>query len=332
LKPVTRSVRIHEFGGPDVLSIENAEIGAPGAGEVRLRIHAIGLNRTEVTLRSGRSPVKPALPSVIGFEAAGVVEALGPDVAGFAIGDRVALVPSYGAAQYGLYGELSLAPARALVAIPDGVSFVEAAATWAAFGTAWGGLVSVGGLKAGQTVLISAASSSVGLAAIQIANRLGAQPIAVTRSSAKAEALIGHGAAAVIATAEQDLVAEATRLTDGEGPELVFDPVGGPGFANLAKAAAAGGKLVLYGALDPRPTEIPPFDIFARDLTVRGLALTALTRDDAKLADLKAFVTEGLAAGALRPVVAKTFAFDKIADAHRFIEAGEQVGKVVVTL
>jgi NADPH:quinone reductase-like Zn-dependent oxidoreductase len=329
---MTRTVRIHEFGDADVLSIDDVEIGAPGAGEVRLRIHAIGLNRTEITLRSGRSPVKPALPTGLGFEAAGVIEALGPDVSGFAVGDRVALVPSYGAAQYGLYGEVSLAPARALVAIPEGMSFVDAAATWAAFGTAWGGLVSVGGFKAGQTVLISAASSGVGLAAIQIANRLGARPIAVTRTSAKTKALMAHGAATVIAAAEQDLAAEARRLTDGKGAELVFDPVGGPGFSNLAKAAAAGGKLVLYGALDTRPTEIPPFDIFARDLTVRGLALPALTRDDAKLADLKAFVTSGLADGSLSPVVARTFAFDKIADAHRFIEAGEQVGKVVVTV
>jgi NADPH:quinone reductase-like Zn-dependent oxidoreductase len=332
LKTVTRSVRIHEFGAPDVLGIEDLEVGPPGAGEVRLRIHAIGLNRTEITLRSGRSPVKPPLPISLGFEAAGVIEALGRDVSGFAVGDRVALVPSYGAAQYGLYGEVSLAPARALVAIPDSTSFTDAAATWAAFGTAWGGLVSVGGLQAAQTVLISAASSSVGLAAIQIANRLGAQPIAVTRSSAKAEALREHGAAAVIASAEQDLVAEAKRLTDGKGAELVFDAVGGPGFANLAKAATAGGKLVLYGALDTRPTEIPPFDIFARDLTVRGVALPALARDDAKLAALKAFVTSGLADGSLRPVIARTFAFDDIADAHRFIEAGEQVGKVVVSV
>src|ERR1700722_1351827 len=145
---MSRSVRIHQFGGADVLQIE---IGEPGPGEVRLRIHAIGVNRTEVTLRSGRSPVKPALPSSIGFEAAGVIEALGADVTGFAVGDRVALVPAYGAAQYALYGEVSLAPARSLVAIPDHVSFSEAAATWVAYGTAWGGLVAVGALKAGQS-------------------------------------------------------------------------------------------------------------------------------------------------------------------------------------
>jgi NADPH:quinone reductase-like Zn-dependent oxidoreductase len=230
---MTRSVRIHAFGDADVLRIEDIVTGKPGAGEVRLRVHAIGLNRAEVTLRSGRSPVKPSLPSSIGLEAAGVIEMLGPDVSGFAVGDRVALVPAYYAAQYALYGEVSLAPARSLVAIPDHVSFSEAAATWMAYGTAWGGLIAIGKLAAGQTVLIPAASSSVGLAAIQIANRLHARPIALTR---KADALRGHGAAEVVATAEQDVVAEVKRLTDDKGAHLVFDPVGGSAFPQLAHA------------------------------------------------------------------------------------------------
>lgn len=329
---MSRSVRIHEFGGPSVLRIEDVEIGAPASGEVRLRIHAIGLNRTEITLRSGRSPAKPALPTGIGFEAAGVVDAIGQDVDGFSIGDRVALVPAYGAAQYALYGEVAIAPARSLVAIPSHFSFVEAAATWAAYGTAWGGLVAVGALKAGQTVMIPAASSSVGLAAIQIANRLGARPIALTHTPAKADDLRRLGAAAVVVTTEQDVVAEIETLTDGKGAELVFDPVGGPEFATVAKATASGGALVLYGALDTRPTIVPPFEIFARDLTIRGLALTALTRDDAKRAALKQFVSKGIAEGAFHPTVARTFPFDQIADAHRFMEAGMQVGKIVIKL
>jgi NADPH:quinone reductase-like Zn-dependent oxidoreductase len=272
---------------------------------------------------------KPTLPSNIGFEAAGVIEALGPDVAGFAVGARVALVPAYGAAQYALYGEVSLAPARSLVAIPDQVSFSEAAATWVAYGTAWAGLVDLGRLSAGQTVLISAASSSVGLAAIQIANRLHARPIALTRTSARANALLGHGAADVVTTAEQDVVAEIKRLTGGRGADLVFDPVGGSAFPQLARATANGGTLILYGALATDPTVVPPFDIFARDLTIRGLALPNLTRDDARLAALKSFVGDGLADGTLRPTISRTFPFDRIADAHRFIEAGEQIGKIV---
>jgi NADPH:quinone reductase-like Zn-dependent oxidoreductase len=327
---MTLSVRIHEFGGPEVLRIEDIVVGDPGAGEVRLRIHAVGLNRTELTLRSGRLPVRPALPSSVGFEAAGVIEALGANVSGFSIGDRVALVPAYGASQYGLYGEASLAPARSLVSIPENISFVDAAATWVAFGTAWSGLVAIGALTAGQSVVISAASSSVGLAAIQIAKLLGARPIALTRTSKKAQALLSHGAAAVVAADEQDVVTEIHRQTGGAGVNLVFDAVGGPGFAVLAKSAATGGTLVLYGALDSQPTAIPPFDVFARNLTIRGVALPILAREDGKLAQLKRFVSDGLVRGALRPTIARTFAFENIAEAHRFIESGEQIGKIVV--
>ena len=126
---MVRSVRIHEFGGPEVLRIEEVEVEEPGQGEVRMRIRGIGINRTEITLRSGRSPAKPPLPTKIGFEAAGEIEAIGAGVKGFAIGDRVALVPAYAASRYGLYGESSLAPARSLIKIPDAVNFEQAAAT-----------------------------------------------------------------------------------------------------------------------------------------------------------------------------------------------------------
>ncbi len=329
---MTRSVRIHAFGGPEVLCIEEVNVPEPGTGEIRLRVRAIGINRTEVTLRSGRAPVKPVLPTGLGFEAAGIVDAVGPGVTGIKLSDRVALVPAYGAAQYALYGELAIAPARSVVAIPEGTDFIEAAATWAAFGTAWGGLIATGGLAPGQTVLIPAASSSVGLAAIQVANRIGARPIALTRTSAKRQALLARGAGEVIATAEEDVVAAVSGLTAGKGADLVFDPVGGAAFPLLTKSAAVGGTVVLYGALAAEPTLLTPFDVFARDLTIRGFALSALVRSDARLAQLKDFVSTGVADRSLRPVIDRTFTFDQIAAAHRFMEAGGQVGKIVVTV
>ena len=332
---MVRSVRIHEFGGPEVLRIEDVEVEEPGEGEVRLRIRAIGINRSEITFRSGRLPAKPPLPAKIGFEAAGEIEAIGSGVKGFAIGDRVALVPAYAASRYGLYGESSLAPSRSLIRIPDSVNFEQAAATWAAFGTAWAGLVGVGRLAAGQTVLVPAASSSVGLAALQIANRLGARPIALTRTSAKVDELRAvpqSRAAAIVATEEQDIASEIKRLTDSKGADLVFDPVGGATFAKLVEATASGGLLVLYGALSRDQTAVPPFHIFARNLTIRGVSLPAYASDNAELAALKHFVTEGLADGSLSPVIARTFPFDEIVEAHRFMEAGNQVGKIVVTV
>jgi len=327
-----RSVRIHQFGGPEVLHIEDAIIPSPGPGEVRLAIHAIGLNRTEVTLRSGRSPARPPLPTLLGFEAAGVIDDIGEGVEGWHRGDRVALVPAYNAARYALYGELALAPARSLVAIPDNQSFEQAAATWAAFGTAWCGLVSVGNLKSSQAALISAASSSVGLAAIQIANSIGARPIALTRTSQKLNELHNRGAFAVIATEEVDVVERVKELTDGKGADLVFDAVGGPGFVKLLQATATGGLLILYGALHTSPTELSAFQVFARSLTIRGFALPTIAADDQQLAAMKKFIQDGITNGSLAPSIARTFPFEQIQQAHRFLESGSQVGKIVVTV
>lgn len=327
-----RTVRIHSWGGPEVLRLEERPPEVPGPGEVRLRIRAIGLNRTEATLRSGRLPARPPLPSKIGFEAAGEIDALGAGVTGFAVGERVAVIPAFNAAQYALYGELSLAPARSLVRIPDMVRDEDAAATWVAFGTAWAGLIDRGQLAAGQTVLITAASSSVGLAALQVAKRVGARAIAVTRSPAKLDALRAHGADAVIVTQAQDLKTSVLALTEDKGVELVFDAVGGPSFATLSELAAPGGTLVLYGALSQQPAQLAPFAVLSRDLIVRGLSLTNTTRDDARLAALTHFVSDGFSRGLFKTTLARTFTLDDIVDAHRYLEAGEQVGKIVVTV
>jgi NADPH:quinone reductase-like Zn-dependent oxidoreductase len=327
-----RSVRIHQFGGPEVLRIEDVIVGMPGLGEVRLNIRAIGLNRTEITLRSGRSPSKPSLPTSIGWEAAGVIDEVGEGVDGWRPGDRVALVPAYSAAQYALYSDVANVPSRSLVAVPNSQTFEQAAATWAAFGTAWAGLISLGNLKAGQTVLISAASSSVGLAAIQTAIRAGARPIALTRTSQKSDELRAHGAAAVLAVEEVDVVQQVKELTGGTGAELVFDPVGGAGFSKLAEATATGGTLILYGALSAEPAVMPPFQVFARDLTIRGFAFPAVVRNDEPLEAVKRFVSEGISSHALVPAIAHTFTLGEIVEAHRFLESGNQVGKAVVSV
>ena len=325
-----RSVRFHEFGGPDVLKIEDVAVPDPGSQEVRLRIKAIGLNRSEVLTRSGRSASKPTLPAQLGLEAAGEIEAIGSGVEGFAVGDRVAIIP--GAMNRAYYSEAALTPARTLVKIPNGQSWQEAAATWMAFATAWTGLIDIGRLSAGQTALITAASSSTGLAAIQVARRVGATPVALTRTSAKKTALLEAGAADVIATEEQDLAGEVARITAGKGAQLVFDSVGGPNFEKLANATAAGGILIVYGRFSPDITPLPIAQTLWKDLTIRGFGLPATIERDDKLAAVKKFINEGLASGVLKPIIAKTFKFDDIVAAHRYLESGAQFGKVVVTV
>jgi NADPH:quinone reductase-like Zn-dependent oxidoreductase len=329
---MARAVRLHSFGGPDVLRVENVSVPQPGGSEVRLRVHAIGLNRTEVIFRSGRSAAKPVFPSPIGFEAAGVIDAMGTGVSGFRIGDRVALIPAYGPSEYGLYAEFSLAPARSLVKIPDTMTFVDAAALWVAYATAWGGLIEAANLAKGQNVVLPAASSSVGLAAIQVARQLGATPFALSRSSQKNEILLAAGAEAVIASEGTDISDEVLKLTANKGADVVFDPVGGPQFAQLVTSAASGARLVLYGIFSPELTVFPTMSVLSKGLLILGFALPAMTRDDAKLEAVKQYVLKGVTAGVFRPSIAKTFPFEQIADAHRFIELGRHAGKVVVTV
>ena len=327
---MVRSVRFHKFGGPEVLQIENVIVTEPGPDEVRLRIKAIGLNRGEILMRSGRAATRANLPAQLGVEAAGVIEVLGSDVKGLAVGDRVAVIP--GDLGRGYYSEVALAPARTLVKIPPTQSWKDAAATWMAFGTAWTGLVDIARLSRGQTVLITAASSSAGLAAIQTARKVGANPVALTRTHVKAAALLEAGATHVIATEEQDVVTEVARLTGGKGAEVVFDAVGGPAFEKLAEATATGGLLLAYGRFSPEVTPLPLAQLLWKDLTVRGFVLPNAVVHDEKLAALKQFISEGLASGTLRPIIARTFPFDEIVAAHRYLESGSQFGKVVVTV
>src|SRR6516162_5826088 len=233
---MARIVRFHKTGGPEVLQIENVEVPPPGKGEVQITIKALGLNRAESMFRSGQYLEIPKLPARLGYEAAGTVAAIGPDVQGFKIGDAVSTIPSFSLNAYGLYGDLANAPVHAVTHHPASLSWAEAAAVWMQYLPAYGALIDIAGLKAGDAVAIPAASSSVGLAAIQIANKVGATPIALTRTSAKRQVLVDAGASHVIATDERDLVEAIRGITGGEGVRVVFDPVGGPTFAKLAKA------------------------------------------------------------------------------------------------
>jgi NADPH:quinone reductase-like Zn-dependent oxidoreductase len=329
---MARVVRFHETGGPEVLRIEEVEVPPPGNGEVQIRIHALGLNRAEVTFRTGQYISTPRFPARPGYEAAGTVAATGVGVTGFKLGDAVSVIPGFDLNNYGLYGDLANAPASLVAHHPSSLSWVEAAAIWMQYLTAYGALIDVAALRPGETVVIPAASSSVGVAAIQIANKVGATPVALTRSRSKRQALIDAGAADLIATDEQDLVGEILATTDGKGARVVFDPVGGPTIAKLTKAMARFGILFIYGALSPEPTPLPLFDALVKGLTIRGYSLMEVTTDPTRLERGKRFITEGLADGSLKPIIARTFPLEQIVEAHRYMESNQQFGKIVVTV
>lgn len=329
---MSRIVRFHEIGGPEVLKIEDVEVPAPRAGEVQIRARALGLNRAEVMFRTGNYVSTPQFPEITGYEVAGTIEAIGPDVEGFAVGDNVSVVPCFTLGEYGLHGELVNAPAFGVVKHPDNLSWEEAAATWMMFVTAYGALVDIAKTQSGDVVLIRAASSSVGLAAIQIVNMLGGVSVALTRGGSKRDALLAAGARHVIATDEQDLVAEVNKITGGKGARIAFDPVGGPEVPKVLEALSYLGIFFQYGALDFSDVPVPVLALLGKDLTIRGYQLFEITKDPARLEEAKRFVVDGLASGDLKPVIARTFKFDEIVEATRFMESNAQVGKIVVTI
>lgn len=329
---MTRAVRFHETGGPQVLKIEPVATPSPRPGDVLIRTRALGLNRAEALFRAGAYIENPVFPAGLGLEASGVVEAIGTDVGSLAVGDAVSVIPPISMVASPVHAELIAYPAHRVVKNAPGQSFVEAAATWMAYLTAYGALIGVGGVKAGDTVAITAASSSVGLAAIQIAAMVGARPIALTRGPAKRDALLNAGAAHVVAASDGPLDCQIEAIAGSNGIRVVFDAVGGPQVEALAQTMAPEGILIAYGGLSPDPTPFPLFAALGKQLSLRGYLVHDVTGDDARLDAAIAFVRAGLASGALRPMVARTFAFEEIAEAHRYLESGDQFGKIVVTL
>ena len=331
---MARTVRIHETGGPEVLQIEEMDVGAPGPGEIRIRVESIGLNRAEALFRAGRYLEPTQLPARIGYEAAGVVEALGEGVTGFGVGDPVCVMPAFSMNQYGVYAEEAIVPAHAVIKRPPTVTVVEASSIWMQYLTAYGGMIDIAKLGRGDAVVITAASSSVGLAAIQIANSVGAIPIAVTRGASKKAALLEAGAAAVVVSSSDDLAAEVMRVTDGKGAKLVFDPINGPGVMDLAPALGQGGMLMLYGNLSGEADKTPfPFRLSVmKGFSMRGYVVFEIIKDPQRLARAVDFIIKGLQDGMLKPVIDKVFPFEQIADAHRHLESNTQFGKIVVTV
>lgn len=327
-----KAIRFHQLGGPENLRIEELPAREPGPGEVKLRVQAVGLNRAESLYFHGRYMEKPELPSRLGYEAAGIVEAVGPGVDKSWIGKRVATIPGYSQNKYGVLGEEAIVPASALGEVPEKLSAVKAAAVWMQYVTAWGALVHFGQVTRGDFVLIPAASSSVGLAAIQIVKDAGAIAIATTRTSKKRDQLISLGADHVIATEEEDLPARVNEITDRSGARLIFDPVAGPFVEKLAYAAAYQGIIFEYGALSLEPTPFPFFHALRKGLTFRGYTLHEVSADPQALSAAKRYIYDRLADGRFAPKIARTFPFAHTVEAYRFLESNAQVGKVVITL
>jgi NADPH:quinone reductase-like Zn-dependent oxidoreductase len=338
-----RALVITKHGGPEVMQVRELPDPEPGPGETRIRVRAAGINFADIMARSGLYPDAPKPPIVVGYEVAGEVESLGEGVEGLAVGDRV-----IAGTRFGGYAELAIAPPGGVFPLPDDWSFEEGAAFPVNYATAYAGLVRYGALHPGERLLIQAAAGGVGIAATQIGKLVGAQ-IFGTASASKHDAIRGFGVEHAIDYQSQDVVAEVRRITGEQEPlDLVMDAVGGKSFKQSYSLLRAGGRLVAFGASSvisgekrSIPTALkmlaqtPRFNLIKQmQVSKAVIGLNMLTIWDSKrsldefLDPLRGWVD----AGRLRPVVAEAFPLERGPDAHRFILARKNVGKVVLTL
>ena len=332
MSELVRIVRFHEAGGPDVLQVEELPTPEPGPGEVRLRVKAIGLNRAEVMFRNDQYLFKPTFPAKLGYECSGIVEALGPGVDSKLLGKIRSTVPCFTPNDYGVYGEVAIVPVRALAAYPEALSFEEGTSIWMQYITAYGALVHYGQISKKDYVLITAASSSVGIAAIDIARAEGAIAIATTRTAKKKTELLALGADHVIVTDEEDIAVRVQEITGGTGARIIFDAVAGPGLEHLATAAANRATLFVYGALSPLPTFFPVFAALMKSMKVQGYNIFEITTDAKLLQQATGYIFEKLQSGTFKPRIDRCFSLAHVAEAHRYMESNEHVGKIVVTV
>lgn len=325
-----RAVRFHELGGPEVLRIEDVPERQPAAGEVKLKVEAVGLNRAESMYYHGRYLEQVNLPSGIGYEVIGTVLAVGPGGDAAQVGKRFGTIPGYSMGKYPSLAEEAVVPAEVLAAVPENFSAVEGAAVWMQYCTAYGALVTFGKVASSDFVLITAASSSVGLAAIQIVKAQGGTSIATTRTAAKRDQLLKLGADHVIVTDEEDLPARVKDITAGKGARVVFDPVGGDYINTLGQATATGGSIFLYGMLAGKPTPFP-MSTFARRIGMYGYTFNEL-RGTPDWDVMKKYIYDRLADGTFKPEIARTFPFEHTVEAYQYLESNQQIGKVVITL
>ena len=318
--------------GPEgaVFELRETPTPAAGPGQVLVAVRAAGINRGELIRGAAlRSAGPPANPARSGGEFAGEITALGDGVSGWKTGDRV-----MGRAP-GSYAQYAAAPARALMRIPDGMSWAEAAAIPNVFVTAHDALVTNAAAAPGESVMVTAGPSGVGTAAIQIARHIGANPVlATTRSPGKATALRALGAHEVVDTRDAGWPDAVLRTTDGRGVDVIIDHVGGPMLADNIRVLALKGRLVSVGRNAGFSGECNLDEIARKRAKIIGVTFRTRTPEES-LQCSERFATHLLDAvtkGALKPVLDRTFPFERLADAHKYMLSDAQTGKIVLTV
>lgn len=337
-----RQAVITRHGGPEVFEIRERPDPVPGPGEIRIRVRAAGINFADVLARLGLYPDAPKPPMVVGYEVAGYVDARGSDVTGVSDGDRLVAVTRFGG-----YSDTVVVPVAQAFQAPEALSDAEAAAVPVNYLTAALALYRMANVTPGETVLVHNAGGGVGIAATQLA-RLRRATVIGTASTAKHAALRTFGVDHAIDYRHGNVAREVAALTHGRGVDVVLDPIGGKSFGESYRMLAPLGRLVIFGLSAAAPGErrslwrafrawretasFDPMSLINRNRGVFGLHVGHLWDERRQIAPIMAMLMSELTAGRLTPVVAKTFPLARAGDAHRFIQARQNIGKVVLTM
>ncbi len=330
IPPTMQRVGMNGAGAPDVMVIEEAPVPQPGPGQILIRVQAAGINRPDILQRKGAYPPPKDASPVLGLEVAGVVAALGEGVEGWREGDRVCALVNGGG-----YAQFCVAPAPQCLPWPAGYDAVRAAALPETFFTVWANMMMHGRLSAGETVLVHGGSSGIGTTAIQLARELGATVLTTVGSAEKAAACVSLGAQHAINYHEEDFVAEVHRLTQDRGVDVVVDIVGGSYLHRNLSCLAMDGREVLVAVQGG--TRDPDFDmrlVMVKRLVITGSTMRPRTTAEkgAIAAALRERVWPALDAGRCGPVIHARFPMAQAADAHRMMEDGAHIGKIVLEM
>jgi len=344
MSETVKVIRFCKTGGSDVLRIDEIQLSQLKENEVLVRVQAVAVSRPDLLWRQGAYFEEPEFPAQIGYDAAGVVESVGPEVKTLKVGDRVSTFPAVSLLDYAAHGKSIIYPETALIVYPDNLKPVEAAAVNTGLFTAYFALLELAHLKKDQHVVVTAASSSMGIAAIQMAKAVGAKSIAVTRSEAKKEALFAMGADQVIVAGSEDVQTAILKMTEGLGAEVIYDAVAGPGLEELVWATKRSGHVIVYGHLGAMEygTMLPLGACFLRAIQIHGSfrvfdftghrRLRLQAKSEA-IERAKKFISDGLASKLFSAKIDRVFVgLDEYPAAHRYLETNAQIGKIAVAL
>ena len=317
-----KAIRVKEFGGPEVLQLEDVPTPQPGPGEVLMRIYATGINPVETYIRAGKYARLPKLPYTPGNDGAGVVEQAGANVTEFKAGDRVYTAGSV----TGTYAEFALCKKEQVHPLPANVSFAQGAALGTPYATAYRGLLQRAVAKPGETALVHGASGGVGIAAVQLARAHGLRVFGTAGSQEGLRLVREQGAHEVFDHRTPDHFDQVMKATGGHGIDVIVEMLANVNLGKDLTIVAKGGRVVIIGSRGP--AEINPRDTMQRDADIRGMILP--NTPPAEMASIHAALVAGLEEGALRPVIGKEFPLADAAEAHRAVMEPGALGKIVL--